>query len=479
MNIIDRITSAGRVAFGYEAVESRGRRKPPTVITRAEDRELDSSKRRTLIGTARDLTRNFTLAGWAVRKHLDYVSTFDFQARTPDRDLNKYLEAYMYERCKPGRIDHGRRHSLRRLMRLWEASRMLDGDVLLVLLADGRIQTIEGDRIKQPAAVIPEGATLTDFVHGVQIDPVTGQAVRYAIHNRGLQGSETMNFAGFVEARFAHLHAHYTRYDQVRGVSPMAPAINTFRDVYENFDYALAKAKVAQLFAMAITRAQDAGAITGDDDTDEAKSKYDIDFGRGPIKLEMEPGDDAKILESNQPSTQFQAFTDAMISVALKSLDIPVSFYDESKANNSSLRGAWKMYEQAAKIKRADLEEALDRITGFIFAVDYRNGLLELPAGVRPQNINWQWVHRGIPWVDPLKEITADITEVNNAFNTRRAKLAERGLDYFDVIDGLAEEQAYAAQMGVALTAVTAPDLGAVARNEQKEQTDNATQSQN
>jgi hypothetical protein len=46
----------------------------------------------------------------------------------------------------------------------------------------------------------------------------------------------------------------FDRFDQLRGISPLAAAINTLRGTYEGFDYALAKAKVAQMFALAFYR---------------------------------------------------------------------------------------------------------------------------------------------------------------------------------------------------------------------------------
>ena len=51
-------------------------------------------------------------------------------------------------------------------------------------------------------------------------------------------------------------HGFFDRFDQLRGISPLAPAVNTLRDCYEGYDYALAKMKVAQLFALAFYRQQ-------------------------------------------------------------------------------------------------------------------------------------------------------------------------------------------------------------------------------
>ena len=73
---------ARRYLFGYDAVESKNRRQAPTGRLRSEDKELLPQQRRKLTSAARDIHRNFTIAAWAIRKHLDYVSTFSFQSGT-------------------------------------------------------------------------------------------------------------------------------------------------------------------------------------------------------------------------------------------------------------------------------------------------------------------------------------------------------------------------------------------------------------
>jgi hypothetical protein len=40
------------------------------------------TERRKLISAGRDIHRNFSLAAWMLRKHLDYVSSFTFQCRS-------------------------------------------------------------------------------------------------------------------------------------------------------------------------------------------------------------------------------------------------------------------------------------------------------------------------------------------------------------------------------------------------------------
>ena len=327
--------------FGYDAVESTGRRRAVLGRRRSEDKELLPRQRIQLSSSTRDLRRNFAIAAWAVRKHLDYVSSFSFQADTGDDVLDDQIEQLMAWYGRPANCDAAGRASLSKITRLAEAHRTLDGDTFVNFLVDGRLQGIEGDRVIDPRDKV-EIADGLHWEHGVLVNG-NGRAVGFAVHSRVGSSGEGLEFERVLAAFFCYQHGYYDRFDQVRGITPMAPAINSLRDVYENFDYALAKAKVSQLFALAFYReaSDDVGITTETTETAADGSEqtgYQVDFAKGPVKLDLEAGDRAEFLESHTPSSEFQSFTNVMIAVALKSLDIPFSFYDESHTNYSGQR---------------------------------------------------------------------------------------------------------------------------------------------
>jgi len=79
----------------HDATADKGRRQSPTSRLMAEDKHLNVSGRKKLIGTTGDLYRNFAPAAWAIRKHLDYTSTSSFQVRTGDDVLNRRIEVFL------------------------------------------------------------------------------------------------------------------------------------------------------------------------------------------------------------------------------------------------------------------------------------------------------------------------------------------------------------------------------------------------
>jgi lambda family phage portal protein len=437
--------------FGYDAVESKNRRQAPTGRLRSEDKELLPHQRRKLTSAARDIHRNFTIAAWAIRKHLDYVSTFSFQSRTGSADLDGRIEDLMDWWSRPANCDVAARHSFPRLVRLAEERRTVDGDVFFLKLSDGRLQAIEGDRVQTPTSGLPQGVLPTEFVHGVQVDDA-GQAKAYAVCKRPASGADFM-FERLIPAAFVVHHAFFDRFDQVRGISPLAAAINTLRDTYEGFDYAMAKAKVAQMFALAFYReaVEPLGEVTGEtEDGDGTPEKgYQVDFGRGPVLLDLEPGDRAEFLESKSPSTEFQAFTQTMIQTALKGLDIPYSFFDEAHTNYSGARQALLQYEQSADVKRHDVRLMLNNLTAWRLRLFLADGVLELPRGMTLADLRWEWIAKGIPWIDPLKEVNADIAAIGAGLASRTDVLKQQGKDFYDVADQLAAENEYLDSLGL------------------------------
>lgn len=68
-----------------------------------------------------------------------------------------------------------------------------------------------------------------------------------------------------------------------------------------------------------------------------------------------------------------------------------------------------------------------------------------------------EWQARGWSWVDPYKDMQADIEAIHAGLKTRTQCLAERGLDIEDVFAQLQQERELAAQYGLTFTAPVKP----------------------
>ena len=435
---------AGMFQSGYDAIRTNGKRKAVSSILKHEDEELKNGDRHKMLGAARDLSRNFALVAWAIRKHLDYVSMFDFQSRTGNTALDAQIETLMTEWQRPQNCDAAGRFSFRKMLRLFEACRTKDGDVFALKLQSMQLQAIEADRIRQPEDV--ETAEGSQWINGIRVNRAGGLA-EAAIWNR--VGNGRFEYARTVAAGRIVQHGYFERFDQVRGISPLAAAINSFRDVYEGIDYALAKMKVEQLFALVFYRdAQDpAGFASGTDATG-----YQVDFGKGPVQLDLDPGDKAEFLKTDNPGSNTREFIGVVLAIALKSLDLPFNFYDESHTNFFGSRAAWLLYDRSCQSKRDDVAEFLRKITVWLYQGWIISGALQVPAGLTISDLAFEWVHRGMPWWDPAKEIRGNVDAIRAGLDNpyRICKEAGRG-EFEENIDAIARAQEYARSRGVTL----------------------------
>lgn len=433
-----RYPSNAQRHFGYDAVAQTGRRRMAAPILRSEDWELQPAARKQLAASQRDIGRNFAVARWLIERHLDYVTSFSFKFRSKDPVLNAAVEQRMSKWFKRRESDIARRHSFYTCIRLAEASALTANDCLAIKLADGSVQWIEGDRINNPGMGLPVGIDPRQLVHGVLVDDYTATK-SYCVCRRGPKGNAwqaptVLTFDQMVDEADAVLHGFFDRFDQIRGVSPLACALNSLQDVYEAKTYALGRMKVDQLWALAVYRG-DTSSIT-ERPTDNTGNPIGQDYlkmpiGNGPVIADMDVGDRMEAIQSSQPSSQFQDFMQKAISFCLKALAIPYSFFDEAYTNYSGARQALLQYEQAADIRRDSIRGTLDELTDWRLRLFMLDG--ELPQ-IAPGDYCWEWVSAGLPWIDPLKEAQANILLLGANLESEIHLLKQQGRDFADVV---------------------------------------------
>lgn len=435
---------AGQSRFSYDATDARNKRKAPATALLSEDKHADKSKRKSLTANSRDLVRNYAVVGWAVRKHLDFVASHTLHIRSPDRGLNREVAAMFAEwgdECDvQGRLDFDE------FTRLCEARRTVDGDIGIVYYSPSRggyVQGIESERIADPEQPRNrQNREPSEWMHGVRTNR-SGRAIEYAIHRRGSAGKT--EFERTISAANFHLLGYFDRFDQRRGISPMAPAMNSFRDSYETQDLAIAQAKVAKMFGLVLYReADDAPAPTEEEsgsENDTGQSRYQVDFGQGPIMLDLDPGDRAEFLKNESAAVDHAQMIKLTLQLAILSLDLPYCFLDP-EASSYGWRAAMLLYQKSAKKKRRGLCRFLKRTQRWKLAQWLSTGQLVFPRTVDPRQLILEWVPDGIPWWDPSKETRADLMAIGAGLKTRTEVRRERyGDDWLDVMDELAHEQ--------------------------------------
>ena len=452
-----RAVTAGRHLFGYEATESKGRRQAPQVRTMSEDLVMSQDRRRKLQATAADLSRNFELAAWMIRMHVAYVSQFDLHVATGNPDLDREITALFDWHGRKRNFDTASRHSRSDAMRLFEIAKVFDGDAAFIKTGNGSLQGLPGKRIYKPAdapkSVNDRGLVLAS----------TGEVLQYCVC-RWKNDGKTLEYDHLENAQNVIFDGYFQDFDQTRGISPLASAINRMQDTREAFEWTHLKIKLHSLFGIVFKRDAPSGMWDNPDDDDDATGdpQYKVSLDKGVMSLDLKPGDDVDTIESKTPSSEFLNYTELAIRIALLSLDIPYTFLDSSKASFSARIADANQYEFLCEPKReknqAVMQEYSDwKLAGWMASPNPRFARMREMADAERLTVpelqaKTQWIGRGTPWVDKLKQIQGDEKAIANGLDSRQRIARRRGQgNVFRLFDELAEEERYATEKGATL----------------------------
>lgn len=258
-----------------------------------------------------------------------------------------------------------------------------------------------------------------------------------------------------------HLFRHETD-EQVRGVSAFSKGIELFRNLSDAISYELFAQVIAASFPVFIAMENGGAQLPAG----VAEAFGTVEEGEAAERLQrITPGqivygnanEKPQVLESNRPSSNFQAFVDIVLRATAASVGIPYESLtkDFSKTNYSSARAAlneaWKLYsfyrEWFGRLYCQPLYE-------MVIEEAYLRGMFELPAGAPGFyearkfwcNADWRGPSRG--FVDPVKEITATILALQNRLMTYKEAWAERGGDFDEAVATMLEEDPMLDRLG-------------------------------
>lgn len=397
MSMIDKIKNAfGLTRLKYRAIDDTDTTARPVFASpKSEDKVLRTADRAKLIEAARDLERNFSLAGFCIRKYLQSVGYYTFYADTEYPEFNDRLNT-LISRWKDNCDVTGRRN-FDELIYLAEHIRLTDGDVGILRTSDNRLQLIEGDRIKDPQTPkIDE-----KWVNGVRLDTY-GAPLEYAIWDRTDGGN--LVYQTNISAECFDLLGYYTRADQTRGVTPLASALRMFAMLEDSLNLALNKSKIENSLGLVTTLLGDSALAPQPQTLEEREKGIDNaareTFGKGILHLSLKEGESASLLSSNNPSSNFLAFAEQIIRLVFASLDIPYSFYNGSASTFFSQRGEMEQWIDSVEIKQAPTIRLLNRwVRDWLLPNWILAGAIEMPPGVTIDDLagSFGWTGAGLP----------------------------------------------------------------------------------
>lgn len=390
-----------------------------------------------------------------------------------DDYANRVIETAWYDWARDPLISGGM--SLGAAMRVALTNTACDGDTLTKFLRGTQfnkygfaLQLFEGDIIDdlRNDSVRGQGAQPTpgnQVRMGVEVNPYMRPVAYWLLQNYpgdwqywGTNGIWSDRFEAVTndQPNFVHLFVK-ERITLVRGISWMVTA-GAPMQMLDGFDEAAVVAARTGASKMGFFQrpVPDGAHYAGDDD------------GVGNLQMDAEPGAfeelpygmEFKEWNPAYPSEAYAHFVKACLRRIASGLGMSYNTLasDLEGVNYSSLRaGVLDEREQYKAIQTWFIDRWLRPVFEAWLEAALLSGQINLPFTKLAKFNAPTFRPRRWDWVDPMRDVQADILAINNRLKTRNQVIAENGQgDFEDTIDEIAREEKYAADKGVNFPAI-------------------------
>jgi lambda family phage portal protein len=412
-----------------------------------------------ILEVSRDMDRNDTIVGHLVNRAVDCTihGGLTLDPQTGNEKLNSEIsERWAEWSLDADKCDAQGQLTFNQMEEMIFRSMLVDGDVFLLPLESGALQVVESHRCRTPYGI------KANVVHGVELDPLR-KRVKYHFTAddidpmSAITKSTKMSQVGAYDSgknkQVFHVY-NPKRVTQTRGVSALAPIFDTL-GMFEDIQFAeLVRRQIVSCFAVFRMREQGfsgpgaapLGATQSVARSDGSMSKIE---GISPgMMIEGSPGEKLQGFSPNVPGPDFFPHVKLILTLCSINLGLPLclALLDASETNFSGFRGAldqakigWKRNQRLLKA-RSNTPVYLWKLRQWM-AEDEDFAKRMSRSTVKPFKHVWNsptW-----PYIDPLKDATADITRLSGGLTSPRRLHAERGDDVDQLARETVEDNAY------------------------------------
>jgi phage portal protein, lambda family len=245
---------------------------------------------------------------------------------------------------------------------------------------------------------------------------------------------------------------------QVRGVSRFAPAIVKlfFLDQYD--DAELDRKKVSSMFALFVTSPQVDAPLDSPDEP--------LAVEPGQV-VRLDPGEEIATPSPPDSGPTYEPFQYRTLLQVSAALGVPYSYVsnDLAKANfaNSRLSIIEFRRRVIAWQHRVLIHQLCKPVWARWMDTAVMAGALDLPdyAATRRTWLKCEWLPPKWEWVDPLKDISAEIAEIEAGLKSRSMAMKQRGYDADRVDEEIATDRMREADLGLDFRRPGSPAQGA------------------
>lgn len=226
------------------------------------------------------------------------------------------------------------------------------------------------------------------------------------------------------------------RIGQIRGITNLAPCLPTIIDLRDYEHSERQAAKIAASMTAFIRKAAPmnlTNPVLSGTNSDGSASEYrGLQIGAGMIWDSLQPGDDVGTIQSNRPSTLLQPFRNAMVKTITGAANVGYS------ATSRNFDGTFASQRQELVEQFPVYVCASSAFISFYTMPCYRNlvsasvlakkGRLRVNRDIDISTISdAQYLTPAMPWIDPLKEASANLILVQAGIKAREQVVREHG----------------------------------------------------
>ncbi|MFG1375334.1 phage portal protein [Xanthobacter autotrophicus] len=339
---------------------------------------------------------------------------------------------------------------------------VIDGEAFAALshATDGalRIRLMDADQI--------DGALHRDLgdgarvVSGIELDAAGRRAAFHVYRERpGLPLGGALDTLRLPAADVAHLFSPVVA-GQLRGVSWFAPVMVKLADLDSAMDAQLMRQKVAALLAgFVIDPDGTAGGFEGERD---GAGNLEGGLEPGTLKV-LAPGQDIRFSDPAKVGAEVISFLTVSAREIAAGLGVPYETMtgDLSGVNYSSIRTglvAFRRRVEALQHHVLVFQHCRPIWRRFVTA-EVLSGRLAAPGFERDPEpfLAARWITPRTEWVDPAKDVGAEIAAIGAGLMSRREVVAARGYDLEALDAEIAADNARAATLGLSFGGTAAP----------------------
>lgn len=246
------------------------------------------------------------------------------------------------------------------------------------------------------------------------------------------------------------------RIGQVRGVSILASTFTRIQDLKDYEESERIAAKIAASFAAMIIKGdpQSYTPPLPEGADAQALGARHMRLQPGMIFDDLQPGESVQTVDSKRPNPNLESYRDGQ----LRAIAAPmrVSFSSLAKNYNGTYSAQRQelveQYGAYGVLANEFISQMVRPIYERFVAMAVLAGELILPRGMSlAAALGADYLSPPMPWIDPLKEISAITAQVRSGVRSLSSIIAERGGRMYDTIEQLSLDRQWAEERGLVL----------------------------